>query len=107
MRKSRNGVAERVQALADAGMSQSDAARELGVSRQAVSDVVRRHGITFTGGLPRGSTARHLRALASAGNTPAEAARITGTSRANVCGISKRHGIAFTARGKPGPRKAP
>jgi len=72
-------------ACAEAGMTVAEAARELGVTYNAVYRIAREHSLSFRPGrLPNGFVARRAVEMRAAGWTPAEIARSLGTSRGSV-----------------------
>jgi len=66
-------------------MTVAEAARELGVTYNAVYRIAREHSLSFRPGrLPNGFVARRAVEMRAAGWTPAEIARSLGTSRGSV-----------------------
>ncbi len=85
-------------ALAKRGFTQADAARELGVSRQRVSQVVAALGLTFTPSVRAVPRAKErLRELAKKGLTRTEASRELGVSLERITRLAAQHGVTFAA----------
>ena len=85
---------EKVRGLAAKGLNQSEAARELGVSRQRVSQLAAQLRLTFGPRVPL-IPEEHLRELAKQGLTTTEAARRLGASRQRVSMLGKRLRLSF------------
>ena len=80
--------------LAAKGLSQAEAARELGVSRQRVSQLAAQLRLTFGPRVPP-IPEEHLRELAEKGLTQREAARQLGVSRQRVSMLGERLRFSF------------
>ena len=80
--------------LAKQGLTQSEAARKLGVSRQRVSQLTAALGIDFRRSYPKVS-ARELAAVAKRGLTQTEAARELRISQKRVSSLASRHKVHF------------
>lgn len=85
---------ERLPELAGKGLTQSEAARELGVSRQRVSQLAAQLGLTFRLGYPP-VAAERLEELAKKGLTQTEAARELGVSQKRVRSLAAKLGLSF------------
>lgn len=90
--------------LADLGLSQSEAAREMGINQSCVSTYASRWGIKFRdgrrskGGTNTEARADLIRDLAAKGMTVTEAAKEIGITQREVSKIKKQFGIEFTDR---------
>lgn len=87
-------ASEKVAGLAAKGLTQSEAARKLGVSRQRVSQLAAQLGLAFRRGAPPISEKR-LKELAKKGLTKKETARRLGVSRERVSDLGARLHISF------------
>ena len=85
---------EQVRGLAAKGLSQTEAARELGVSRQRVSQLAAQLGLTFGPSYPPVPKAR-LERLAKQGLTQTDAARELGVSQKRVHTLAAKVGVSF------------
>ena len=85
---------EKVRGLAAQGLSQAEAASELGVSRQRVSQLAAQLRLTFGPGYPPVPKARLAR-LAKRGLTQTEAARELGVSQKRVHTLAAKVGVSF------------
>lgn len=86
---------DKLPALAKKGLTQAEAARELGVSRQRVSQLVAKLGLKFTTYAKPVKTAR-LAALAKRGLTQTETAKQLGVSQQRVSKLASELGITFS-----------
>ncbi len=96
-------VRERVRGLAKKGLTQSEAARELGVSRQRISQLAAKLHLSFRPSGPDVPRKRFVQ-LTKQGLTRTEAARDLGMSLGQVDRITAELGVSFTpawARPKP------
>ncbi len=84
----------RLPGLAKKGLTQSNAARELGVSRQRVSQLAAQLHLTFRPSYPPVPKAR-LERLAKKGGTQTDAARELGISQKRVRTLAAKLGISF------------
>ena len=80
--------------LAKKGLTQSNAARELGVSRQRVSQLAAQLNLTFRPSYPPVPKAR-LERLAKKGITQTDAARELGVSQKRVRALARKLGVSF------------
>lgn len=98
-------TAQRIAELAAKGLSQKDAAQTLGVSKQRVSQVAKKHGISFTKRPPPHVSQRIERLQAEcAGMTVAQAAQHLGVSPSMVRLDTKRsgfHGLVSASTRRP------
>ena len=85
---------EKLRVLAAKGLTQSEAARKLGVSRQRVSQIAARLGLAFRRGAPPIPEER-LKELARKGLTKAEAARQLGVPLEHVRSQGERLQLSF------------
>ena len=85
---------EEVRCLAAKGLCQAEAARELGVSRQRVSQLAAQLGLTFGPSHPPVSEDR-LAELVNKGLTQKQAARQLGASRMRVSKLAAKLGLSF------------
>lgn len=85
---------EKLRGLAAKGLSQAEAARKLGLSRQRVSQIAARLGLTFGRRVPP-IPVEQLNALAKKGLTKKEAARRLGVSSERVSKLAAELGIPF------------
>lgn len=96
-------TSDKIRKLAQKGLTQSEASRKLGVSRQRVSQLAAKLGLAFRPGIdpiPR----KDLEALAKSGRTMTEAAGQLGVSPDRVRKMGEKHNISFTpAWAKPKP----
>ena len=101
--KARKNLAD----LAKKGYTQSQAARELGVSRQRISQLTAVMGLTFRPSYPPVPPSK-LRAYAKKGMTQTEAAEQLGVSQKRVSTIAARLGIKFApVWSRPRPARTP
>ena len=84
----------RLPGLAKKGLTQSNAARELGVSRQRVSQLAAQLHLTFRPSYPPVPKARLAR-LANRGITQTDAARELGVSQKRVRALARKAGVTF------------
>ena len=90
---------EKLPGLAKKGLTQAQAARQLGVSRQRISQVTAKLKLSFTPSVPAIPNAkRRLQALAKKGLTRTEAARALGVSWERVNRLADEHGLDFPPR---------
>ena len=87
-------INEKLRGLAAKGLTQAEAARKLGVSRQRVSQLAAQLGLAFRRGAPPIPEER-LKELARKGLTRTEAARQVGVSPDRVSKLAAELGIAF------------
>lgn len=87
-------MSEKLRGLAAKGLTQSEAARKLGVSRQRVSQVAARLGLAFRRGAPPIPEER-LKELARKGLTRTEAARELGVPLDHVRSQGERLQLSF------------
>ncbi len=93
--------------LAKKGLTQSQAARKLGVSRQSVSQLTAVMGLTFRPSYPPVATAK-LRAFAKKGLSKTEAAEQLGVSQSRISTMAARLGIKFApVWSRPRPARTP
>ena len=85
---------EKVRGLAARGLSQAEAARELGVSRQRVSQLAAQLGLTFGPSYPPVPKAGLAR-LAKRGLTQTDAARELGVSKKRLRTVARKIGVSF------------
>ena len=85
---------EKVRGLAAEGLTQAEAARELGVSRQRVSQLAAQLRLTFGPSYPPVPKAR-LERLAKRGLTQKDAARELGVSRKRVRAFARKLSVSF------------
>ncbi len=86
---------DKLPALAKKGLTQAEAARKLGVSRQRVSQLVAKLRLKFRTYARPVKTAR-LAALAKRGLTQTETAKQLGVSQQRVSKLASEHGITFS-----------
>jgi transcriptional regulator with XRE-family HTH domain len=86
---------DKLPALAKKGLTQAEAARKLGVSRQRVSQLVAKLRLRFTTYAKPVKTAS-LAALAKRGLTQTETAKQLGVSQQRVSKLASEHGITFS-----------
>ena len=90
----RKAMHEKVRGLAAKGMTQTEAAREIGVSRQRVSQLADQLRLTFGPSYPPVPKARLAR-LAKEGLTQTDAARELGVSRKRLCANAAKARVSF------------
>ena len=90
----RQTARDKLAELARKGLTQSEAARQLRVSRQRVSQLTAVLGLNFKPSYPPVPEPR-LKELAKKGMTQTEAAQRLGVSQKRVSSLAARHGVTF------------